>query len=190
MTAEVALSLVLLGGAGLMVRTLANIYAVDSGIDVPEVLTVRATPLLPANEPPARPLAFYRALTERVAAAPGVRSASAVSTAPLMGSTTFTMVTTGPGAKPVGITPHSALPGYFETMGIALTAGRDFTWNDRGGSPPVAIVNTSAAAALWTAKTRSAKRFPTRARAALLVRPTKWWAWSLTSGTRRSIALS
>ena len=148
-TAEVALSLVLLGGAGLMVRTLANLYAVDPGIDVNEVLAVRATPLLPAKVPPGRPLAFYRALAERIGAAPGVRSVSAVSSAPLMGSTTFTMVTTGPGAKPTGITPHSALPGYFETMGIPLTAGRDFTWNDRDGSPLVAIVNTSAAAALW-----------------------------------------
>jgi putative ABC transport system permease protein len=148
-TAEVALSLVLLGGAGLMVRTLVNLYAVNPGVEVDEVLAVRATPLLPADAPPARALAFYRALAERVGTAPGVQSVSAVTSAPLMGSTTFTMITTAAGAKPTGITPHSALPGYFHTMGIALTAGRDFTWNDRDGSPPVAIVTTSAAAALW-----------------------------------------
>lgn len=148
-TAEVALSLILLGGAGLMVRTLANLYAVDPGIDVDEVLAVRATPLLPANVPHARTLAFYRALADRVAAAPGVHSVSAVSTAPLMGATRYGGVTTAPGAKPVFIAPHSTLPGYFETMGIDMTAGRDFTWNDREGSPPVVIVNASAAAALW-----------------------------------------
>ena len=148
-TVEVALSLVLLGGAGLMVRTLANIYSVDPGIDVDQVLAVRATPLLPANAAPSRTFAFYRALAERVGAVPGVRAVSAASTAPLMGTTSFTMVTTAPGAAPVSITPHSTLPGYFETMGIGMTAGRDFTWNDRDGSSLVVIVNSLTAAALW-----------------------------------------
>ncbi|CAN5674949.1 ABC transporter permease [soil metagenome] len=151
-TIEVALSLVLLGGAGLMVRTLVNLYAVDPGIDVAQVLAVRATPLLPVDAPAARSLEFYRALTERATAVPGVQSASAVSTPPLGGSTTFAMASVGAGRAPAGVSPRSALPGYFATMGIRLTAGRDFTWQDREGAPLAAIVNESAAARLWPAQ--------------------------------------
>jgi putative ABC transport system permease protein len=158
-TIEVALSLVLLGGAGLMVRTLVNLYSVNPGIDVDRVLAVRATPLLPAAAPPARSLEFYRALAERVAAVPGVQAASAVSTPPLAGSVRFGMASTGAGRPPVGVSPRSALPGYFAAMGIKLTAGRDFVWDDRDGAPLVVVVNDNAAASLWPGRSPLGQEF-------------------------------
>lgn len=158
-TIEVALSLVLLGGAGLMVRTLVNLYSVSPGIDVDQVLAVRVTPLLPAAAPPARSLEFYRALTERVAAVPGVQAASAASSPPLAGSVRFGMVSTGPDRPPLGVSPRSAMSGYFAAMGITLTAGRDFAPEDRDGAPLVAIVNDNAAARLWPGQSPLGQEF-------------------------------
>jgi putative ABC transport system permease protein len=146
---EVALSLVLLTGAGLLTRTLVKVYAVDPGIEPDRVIALRATPLLPRGSEPARAHEFYRQLIDRVVGAPGVQSAAAISTPPFGGSTSFTMVVSDLVGTPVGVSPRAVSPRYFATMGTPLVAGRDFTSADLPPGERVVMVNQTAAAKLW-----------------------------------------
>jgi putative ABC transport system permease protein len=147
---EVALSLVLLTGAGLMVRTLMTLYAIDPGIDVDRLVALRATPLLSRDAAPQRAPEFYRQLVERVRAMPGVHAAAAIDTPPFGGSTVFAMALSDvDGAPAVGVSPRAVTPGYFEVMGIELAAGRDFSSADAATSGKVVIVNQTAASQLW-----------------------------------------
>ncbi len=146
---EVALSLVLLTGAGLLVRTLVKVYQVDAGIDPAGLVALRATPLLPRDGASGKAQEFYRQLVERVASAPGVQSVAAISTPPFGGSTLFAMVSSDADATAKGVSPRAVTPGYFGTMGIPLTRGRDFTAADMSTGDRVVIVNQTAAAKLW-----------------------------------------
>ena len=145
--AQVALALVLLVGAGLLVRTLLQMQAVPPGFDPRNVLTMTV-----AKSPTETPRAtgeFFRQLTERVKALPGVVSASVTWQLPLSGSSATTSLNIegrpdDPGNVPVGVL-HSAGPGYFRTMGIPILSGRDFTDHDDLASAPVLIVNETLA---------------------------------------------
>lgn len=145
--AQVALSLVLLVGAGLLVRTLAQLRAVPLGFDPRNVLT-----MVVAKSPGGAPEEtgeFFRQLTERVRALPGVTDAGVTWQLPLSGSSAMTgMEIEGqpnePGNPPMGVI-HSTGPGYFGTMGIPLLEGRDFTDHDDLPSDPVIIVNETLA---------------------------------------------
>jgi predicted permease len=142
---QVALSLVLLIGAGLFVRSLQKLNGQDSGIDRDRVLIVRVEPRgsdqrnIPGTTP--RLDRTYRDLLTRVAALGGVRSCSLAQFTPttLRGNTIpFTLPS---GAEQRGLVPM-VYPNFFETMGIALVAGRDFNESDLApGSPLVAVVN-------------------------------------------------
>jgi len=147
--AEVALSLVLLAGAGLMVRTLTALYAVDPGIDVAGRVALRATPLLPKEAAPARAQEFYRQLVERVAAMPGVHAAAAIDTPPFGGSILFSMAIPDGVKAPVGVSPRAVTPGYFDAMGIDLQAGRDISAADATTTGKVVVVDALAASQLW-----------------------------------------
>ena len=151
--AEVALSLILLAGAGLMVRTLLQLYAVDPGIQPEQLAALRVTPLLPAKAEPARAWTFYSAVLERVKALPGVESAALIDTAPFGGSVAFSMAVADENPARVGVSPRAVSPDYFRTMGIPLKAGRDFSATDASTSRPVVIINATAAAKLWGAQT-------------------------------------
>jgi hypothetical protein len=147
--AEVALSLMLLAGAGLMVRPLAVLYAVDPGIDVDGLIALRATPLLPKDAAEARAQEFYRQLVERVAATPGVHTAAAIDTPPFGGSILFSMAMSDGQAAPVGVSPRAVTPGYFDVMGIDLQAGRDISDADAATTGKVVVVDALAASQLW-----------------------------------------
>lgn len=145
--AEVSLALVLLVGAGLLVRTLVRLQNVPLGFDPRNVLTMIVAKS-PGGEPE-KTGEFYRQLTERIRALPGVVNASVTWQLPLSGAS----ATTGleiegqpnePGSSPVGVI-HSAGPGYFRTMGIPILQGRDFTDRDDLKSAPVIIVNETLA---------------------------------------------
>jgi len=145
--AEVSLALVLLVGAGLLVRTLVRLQNVPLGFDPRNVLTMIVAKS-PGGEPE-KTGEFYRQLTERLRALPGVVNASVTWQLPLSGAS----ATTGleiegqpnePGSSPVGVI-HSAGPGYFRTMGIPILQGRDFTDRDDLKSAPVIIVNETLA---------------------------------------------
>ena len=140
---EVALSLVLLAGAGLMLKSLSRLHAVGLGFDPENVLTMAA----PSRD--AKP-EFYEQLLARVAALPGVEAAGLGSTAPLLGHASMTsMEIEGRGGGEAGVGLHSVSPGYFEALRIPLVRGRVFTERDRAGAPRVALINQTAAAQLF-----------------------------------------
>jgi predicted permease len=154
MASELALALVLLVGAGLMVRTFVALRRFDPGFDPRRVVSAVMSLTGSRSEEPARRLAFYREVLDRVRALPGVTSASAINHLPLAGDVWgFPFQVEGrPPAKP-GESPSAAfrvvLPGYFQTMGLPLVRGRDFTEDDRLGAPGTIIVNEWLAERFW-----------------------------------------
>ena len=150
---EVALTLVLLASAGLLVRTSRNLWSTDPGVDPGGVLAFDL--MLPAMEyRDDRSVArFYRRLTERLEALPGVRSVGATTSLPLRGSTWCALVFSddpeteelnrGCYANPVRITP-----GYFEAMGIPVR-GRVPSWNEMESPSGEVVVSRALADHLW-----------------------------------------
>ena len=139
--AEVAMALVLLAGAGLMLRSLTRIYAVDLGFQPSSILTMEVTPV---DARPAAYQQFYPALLERVRAVSGVVAAGAIDTLPLGGSVRFGMVNVD--GKTQGIEIRQILPGYFEAMGLSLVAGRFLRDGDSAGA---VVINERAARTLF-----------------------------------------
>jgi putative ABC transport system permease protein len=152
--AEVALSLVLLAGAGLLGRSLLRLLVVDPGFRSDGILTFRVA--LPDQKYPAdasRRL-FYRQALDRVRALPGVQSAGSVNILPLSGSNnsgTVTIDTTSvpPDKRYLEADWRPVLPGYFETMGVRLIAGRFFSDADTDRSEPSCIVDETMARTFW-----------------------------------------
>ncbi|MGH9937765.1 MAG: ABC transporter permease, partial [Blastocatellia bacterium] len=137
---EIALSLVLLIGAGLMVKSLTRLQAVNPGFSPENVLTIAA----PSRD--AKP-ELYDQLLARVQSLPGVEAASFGSTAPLLGYASKTVMDiegrTTDGSIGVGL--HSVSPEFFNTLRINVLKGRIFTEQDRTGAPRVAVINQAAA---------------------------------------------
>ncbi|HEY6391993.1 MAG TPA: ABC transporter permease [Bryobacteraceae bacterium] len=145
--AQVALSLILLVGAGLFIRTLQNVKAIDAGVRVENVLLASMDPALNGYTP-AQVKSFYQQLTERIRALTGVNSAG-FAQAPLL-SGNYSMVglrVPGRPDPPQGrsILVNDITPNFLETAGIAIVAGRDFRSDDVPASPAVAIINEAAA---------------------------------------------
>jgi putative ABC transport system permease protein len=146
--AEVALSLVLLIGAGLMIKSFANLRRVDPGFAPGNNIAMDIS-LPNSYRPPQKRAAFFRETINRVEALPGVRSAGVTDNLPLSGedaTRTFTLVgaSVPAGGKPAAehrrISPH-----YFDAMGAMLLRGRAFTENDTDASADVVIVNEALA---------------------------------------------
>ncbi|HVH58180.1 MAG TPA: FtsX-like permease family protein, partial [Vicinamibacterales bacterium] len=142
---EVALSLVLLVGASLLLRSFAKITGVDPGFRPDGVLAFRVA--LPQTSYPEEHnrIAFYDRLLEKLGSSPGVGSAGMVQTAPMRGSYTLSFELQGrPPAKP-GEEPSAnhrvVSPGYFDALGIPLKRGRLFSDRDTESSPKVALVD-------------------------------------------------
>lgn len=145
--AQVALSFVLLFGAGLFVRSLQNLKATDTGFREPDnLVTFQVNPALNGYSKE-RGTIFYQTLLERLRATPGVRSAGVAAVPVLHGwEWDNTMQVEGHKAKDgedMQAFMNAISPGYFATMGIALVEGRDFDRRDvdRGDKANVAIVN-------------------------------------------------
>ena len=169
--AEVALALVLLIGAGLMVRTVFNLLGQYSVFQPERLLTLRTT--LPDNkyrdlrayqrtEHPRR-IAFYDQVLERVSAMPGVGSVGYTTSVPLAWKGGANGCTIEGRQSETGIVPNAihrqVSPAYFQTMGIPLREGRYFDDRDSEQSQPVAIVNESMARAFWSIDGALGKRF-------------------------------
>jgi predicted permease len=142
--AQVTLSLLLLIGAGLFVKTLRNLRDTDPGFRIDRLVTFKVD--APSNGyKQERARQFYADLTARLSAMPGVRSAS-MTVVPLLdgdewdSSVTVEGYTARPGED---VDPHMNYPepGLFATLGVPLILGRDFRDNDDAGAPKVAIVN-------------------------------------------------
>jgi putative ABC transport system permease protein len=160
--AEVALSLMLLIGAGLMLRSFAKLGSVDAGIRPENVLTVEV-PLPRAKYPEgAKQSAFFKELVTRVRALPGVSSAAAISGVPLRGGWGRSLTVEGFPVLSVGQAPminHSVVtPNYFQTMGIPLREGRDFNDSDIDGSTRVTVVDERLARQYWPGASPLGKR--------------------------------
>ena len=142
--AEVALSVVLLLGAGLLMRTFINIQRVDPGFEPRGVLTMRLT--LPRDRYPGEAgNVFFDALLERLTALPQVRAASASSQYPPMAAFDIQVKVERPqGANEADI-PTALItvttPQYFEALRVPMRSGRGFGATDSLNAPPVAIVN-------------------------------------------------
>ena len=146
--AEVALSVLLLIGAALFVRTLQNLQAVNAGFKAENVLLFTMKHVH-QRYTPAQLRNFCRELLERVEGLPGVRSASLVGTGPFSGREDTPPVAV-PGAEPRVERPTHPIvdrvsPRFFESLGIPLLAGRDFSVADQEGAPKTAIVDETVA---------------------------------------------
>lgn len=143
--AELALAVVLLAGAGLMVRSFISISGVSPGFNPKGVFTIGIGLTQPIYADGQQQARFYDRLTEKVNAIPGVETSAGVNRVPLLGlnsSTSFTFQ-----GKPVqaGNEPTAdcriTTPNYFRTMGIPLLEGRDFTERDLKDAPEVVVIN-------------------------------------------------
>jgi predicted permease len=144
---QVALSLVLMVGALLFVRSLANLRDADLGFR-PGGLLIANLDLRRAEVPQERLLDFFQEITDRVASAPGVAGASHVSVVPVSGSSWNNLILIDGKLVDTLTNFNRVSPGYFGMMGTTIVAGRDFVRSDSKGGAPVAIVNESFAKAI------------------------------------------
>jgi predicted permease len=152
MFAEVALALVLVTGAGLMLRTMNNLFALDTGFTREQVVTAQFN--LPQRYDPIKRQVFLDQAVERLGAIPGVTRASFTYSLPVAGSNWNSIFIVEGQPIPersklpsAAWTPVSA--NYFETMGIRLVRGRSFAPTDLAGTPEVTIVNETFARRLF-----------------------------------------
>jgi predicted permease len=151
--AEVSLAVVLVIGAGLMMRSLGALARIDLGFKADHVLTMRVSVPAARYDTPEKVVDFYRRLNDKVRGLPGVQSAGFVRVLPL--ATTigdFGLDVEGfeerPGANAKGDW-QIATDGSFEAMGSRLMRGRWFTAADTSGSQPVAVINETMARTYW-----------------------------------------
>jgi len=160
--AEVALALILLTGAGLMVRTLQGLMSIDPGFRPDHVITMHVSMTGDAWTE-ARRAAFVDDLTTRATALPGVIKAGVVSSLPIDGSSWYSVFSAqDKPAPPRDQLPSAAItlatPSYFEAIGIRLLRGRTFTAADRDGSGLVIVINESLARRIWPGEDAVGKR--------------------------------
>jgi putative ABC transport system permease protein len=136
--AEVSLSLLLLIGAGLMLRSFAGLMKVDPGFDTHSRLVFN---IAKASSDPDKQIDFYRQVVDRLQALPGVVSAGAVSRLPLSGGNSSRSFKVAGRDQFSEADVRVSTPDYFRSLGIPLIRGRLFTQNDRKDAPLVAIVN-------------------------------------------------
>jgi putative ABC transport system permease protein len=153
---EVALSLVLTAGTGLLLRSFWKLTQVDPGFDPRHVLSASVDLPRAGYREPARQTAFFHDAVERLARLPGVRAAGGISWAPMgRGSNTSFVLRDRP-APPPGQEPSADVrivtPGLFAALAIPLSAGRDFRDDDRADRPTVVIVNRALAQQYWPGK--------------------------------------
>ena len=141
---QVALSFLLLFGAGLFVRSLDNLRTTDTGVQLDNLVTFRLSPALSGYDE-AQSVNFYQQLLERLRSGPGVKAVAMAGVAILAGDEwDSTMGVEGHQAKDgedMQAYMNALSPGYFETMGIRVLEGRDFRVSDVKKDPTVAIVN-------------------------------------------------
>jgi putative ABC transport system permease protein len=160
---EVALSLVLLVGAGLLIRSFLSLLKTDPGFNPDHVLTMNLVlPGAKYKDETAR-AAFYNDLIQRVKAQPGVQSAAVVNYLPLGGSNSSDSYLVEGEPEPAPGQEHDgryrvATPDYFRTMEISIVRGRGFTEQDKAGAPPVVIVNETLARKHWPGQDPLGKR--------------------------------
>lgn len=152
LTVQVAVSMVLVVGAGLFTRSLTNVERVDPGVDA-ERIAVIGTSLQQGGVSDDEAAVITSQILERMQALPGVESVALTTRLPVEGAGTTTQVVDGyqpaTGMATVELDYASVSRSYFETMGIPVIAGRGFTRDDRPESPRTIVVNETAARLFW-----------------------------------------
>lgn len=167
--AELSLAVVLLVGAGLMIRSVRNLMALDPGFDPSGVLTLRVSiPRASVAAPdgsaaPAQPVIQGRALLERLSAVPGVTSVSLGTDLPLDGSSGAVLYTAEgmPPATAQNVPRaylHRVSPGFFATLRIPFKSGRTFTEAEMTPTSPAIVVSERAARRFWPGQDPIGKR--------------------------------
>jgi predicted permease len=160
-TAQVALSFLLLFGAGLFVRSLQNLKTAETGVALDNLVTFQLSPSLSGYDNP-RAVIFYRALLDRLASTPGVKSV-ALSAVPILAGDEWdsSMAVEGHQFKDgedMQAFMNALSPGYFETMKIPFLEGRDFRISDVKENSTVAIVNREFATHFFPGRSAVGKR--------------------------------
>lgn len=161
--AEVALTLVVLCGAGLMIQSMWRLLSVEPGFDPVNVLTMQTA--LPQENlyygPPVK-ARFCQDLDEQVGTVAGVVSVGAAAHLPMSGNAGRGFAIEGRPEPPPGEGASAsysvACPGYFRTMGVPVLRGREFTHQDTLASPPVIVVNQAMAERYWPGEQALGKR--------------------------------
>lgn len=160
---EVALSLVLLIGAGLMIRSFWKLQQVDPGFDIRNAITMSVVLTPTRYSEPHQLLAFFDRVTEQIRAVPGVVSVGVTTTVPLAGGGStqpFSIEGRPTGAiaeQPMAQTRYIS-PDYFRAIGIPLRQGRFFSDQDRDNSVPVVIISEAMARRFWPGENPIGKR--------------------------------
>jgi putative ABC transport system permease protein len=160
---EIAVSVVLSIGAGLMIRSYQKLLAIKPGFDAVNVVTAEAWLSESKYPDAAKQAAFARGVIERLSAMKGVKQAGASMLSPFTGADANTTLTPeGSETVTEGQRPHVAVdivsPGYFASMGIPILGGREFTDIDTGTSEKVAVVSQTLADSVWPGMTAVGKR--------------------------------
>ncbi|MGE0360947.1 MAG: ADOP family duplicated permease [Vicinamibacterales bacterium] len=150
---EVALAVLLVAGATVFSRSVARLYAIETGFDATDVAVMDVVVPVQQMAAPAR-AALFADLLERVQQLPGVRAAGYITRVPLRDGGWQGTVTIEDRPDLAGDREPNALfritsPGYFPAMGIDVTRGRSFTDGDGAGTPAVAIVSAAFAERMW-----------------------------------------
>jgi len=180
---EMALALVVLSGAGLLLRSLMHVWAVDGGFRPENVLTMRVSLPEAKYAKPYQAQAFYHEVLDRVSQLPGVEAAGATTVLPLSGGgSSGTVVIDTAAVPPERASPEAdlcvATPGYFLAMGITVLRGRAFEAQDTDRSPPVVVVDETLAKTYWPGEDAVGKR---------LRRPGKDVPWDTVIGVVRHV---
>jgi putative ABC transport system permease protein len=161
---ELTLSVVLLVGAGLAIRSIDRLRSVDSGVDTQHVLTASISVPAVRYNSGAKVAAFMNELRDRIAATPGIVAVGIASASPLGGGGFYLgreMIAEGKGTSPseeVAVNWNVTTPGYFDALHVPIIRGRDFTVRDDTTAPPVMIVNAAFAKAMFPNENPIGKR--------------------------------
>jgi putative ABC transport system permease protein len=162
-SSEFAFAVILLAGAGLMIRTFIAVQNIDPGFDPHNVLTMMVRILGTEQTAAGHTGPFYQQVLQKVSAIPGVQSASAINHLPLAGDQWgFPFHVEGqpverPGESPVA-TFRAVYPGYFRTMRVPVLSGRELSEADNGSVPDVVLINDYMARHYWPGESPIGKR--------------------------------
>src|ERR1041385_5078180 len=162
-SSEFAFAVILLAGAGLMIRTFIAVQNIDPGFDPHNVLTMMVRILGTEQTAAGHTGPFYQQVLQKVSAIPGVQSASAINHLPLAGDQWgFPFHVEGqpverPGESPVA-TFRAVYPGYFRTMRVPVLSGRELSEADNGSVPDVVLITDYMARHYWPGESPIGKR--------------------------------
>ncbi|ABF40934.1 ABC efflux pump, inner membrane subunit [Candidatus Koribacter versatilis Ellin345] len=150
---QVGISVVLLIGTVLLIRSLANVYRVDPGFESARVVTMSLALSPQRYDTAAKQVSFYEEIVRRVQALPGVQGAAVTRTVPMAGFAMSPIQVAEREFLPLNQRPLAALqsvtPGYLSTMSIPLLRGRDIGNHDRQDAPPIALISVALAKQFW-----------------------------------------